>query len=147
VRPWQIDLTPHVVPGKTAELRYEPRPYDFSHLPEDKRPTEDQINRAIQIVRAYLVLYRRATQPMTAPYLKVLQVVEDSNAARAGIRVDDYLLSYDGRQQRTIDELRNTIKDAETAGKERIVAVVYRGSEQVETVLGPGRIGIVLQEQ
>ncbi|MEN8152184.1 MAG: peptide-N-glycosidase F-related protein, partial [Planctomycetota bacterium] len=34
VRPWWIDLTPHLVAGKEAELRYEPEPYDLSAYPQ-----------------------------------------------------------------------------------------------------------------
>jgi hypothetical protein len=146
VRPWWIDLTPYFVPGRTAVLRYAAKPYDFSLVPEDRRPTGNEINQAIQIVRAYLILYRSATGLMPASNLKVLKVVDDGNAAKAGIRVDDWLISNDGRQQQSIDELRNAIKDAESAGKKRIAVVVYRGDDRVETTLGPGLLGVYLEE-
>ena len=147
VRPWWIDLTANIIPGKTAELRYEPEPYDFSGMPADKLPTEDDIKEAIQLVRAYLILYRSPAGLLPVPYLQVLNVEADSNAAKAGIQTGDYLESYDGQKPTTITELRDIIKAVEEEGRERISVVIYRGTKRLGKELGPGRMGVLLVEQ
>lgn len=146
VRPWWIDLTPHLVPGQTAELRYEPEPYDFSGGPEDRRPTDAEINQARQLVRAYLILYRSPDQLTPAPTLQVIDVVADSNAANSGILAGDYLESYDQIRPQSIDRLRAAIRDAQAAGKEQIQIVIYRDSERLEKTLEPGQMGVKLAE-
>jgi len=147
VRPWWIDLTPYIIPGETAELRYEPEPYDFSSVAEEIRPTEDQVNQAIHLVRAYLILYRTPTDLMPAPPLQVLRVEEESNASKASILPGDYLESYDGKRPNSIDDLRNAIKAAEEEGRAHIKVMIYRGSERMEKEIGPGRMGVLLEEQ
>ena len=146
VRPWWIDLTPHLLPGKTAILRYEPQPYDFSGKPLDRRPTENQIDQALQVVRAYLVLYRSPAGLEPAPSLQIIGVEKGSNADQAGLEENDYLASYDGKRPGTIDELRAAIREAAAAGKKRITVAVYRGSERLEKTLDPGRMGVRLAE-
>lgn len=146
VRPWWIDLTSHLVPGQPAELRYEPEPYDFSGVPEDRRPATEQINRARQLVRAYLILYRSAAHLVPVPPLQVIDVEAGSNAAHSGLLAGDYLESYDGVRQQTIDALRAAIRDAAAAGKKQIPVVIYRDSEQLMITLEPGRMGVKLAE-
>ncbi len=147
VRPWWIDLTPFMVPGKTAELRYEPQAYDFSGIPTKELPSVDQINQAIQIVRAYLILYRPPVHQLPAPVLQVLDVEKDSNASKSGIQEGDYIESYDGKSPDSIDALRAAIKDSETSGKERIIIKIYRDTERLVKKLAPGRMGVTLVEQ
>jgi len=147
VRPWWIDLTPYIIPGKTAELRYEPEPYDFSDMPADKRPTDDQVNQAVHLVRAYLILYRLPVNLMEAPPFQVLSVEEDSNALKAGILAGDYLESYDGKRPDSIEDLRTAIRVAEAAGKEHVEVIILRGREKIKKELGPGRMGVLLEEQ
>ena len=147
VRPWWIDLTPHMIPGKTGELRYQPKVYDFSNIPEEKRPPDEQINQSLHIVRSYLILYRNPPQLLPAPYLKVLDVEEESNASRAGIREGDYLQSYNNMQPDTIEALRTAIKETEISGKRRIEVVIYRGAQRTVKELAPGRLGVTLIEQ
>jgi len=146
VRPWWIDLTPFILPGSTAELRYEPEPYDFSGIPREERPTEDQVDQARQIVRAYLISYRAPTDMMAAPLLRVLNVLQDSNAEKAGIRAGDYLERYDGVRPDSIESLRKAIREAAEAGKKRVPAVIYRGGRRMEMILGPGLMGVLLEE-
>ena len=146
VRPWLIDLTPYIVPGKTAELRYEPEPYGFSAVLGDQRPTEDQINQAVHLVRAYLILYRSPVNLVEAPPLKVLSVMADSNASKAGIKTGDYLESYDGKRPDSISDLRAAIREAEKAGKKQIKVVIYRDTARVEKEIGPGLMGVLLEE-
>jgi len=146
VHPWWIDLTPHLLPGQTAELRYEPEPYDFSTLPAEQRPPETLIDQASQVVRAYLILYRSPADLIPAPVLQVIGVENGSAAAKAGIQVNDYLESYDGKRPDSIDDLRAAIRAAKAAGKKRVLAVIYRGRERIEKKLVPGRMGVNLAE-
>ena len=98
MRPWKIDLTPHIIHGEKVELRYEPEAYDFSDHSTEERPGDDMINRAVHMMRAYLILYRTPENLKPAPVLKVLDVLEDSNARKAKIETGDYLLEYDRKQ-------------------------------------------------
>jgi len=146
VQPWKIDLTPHIFPGGIAELRYEPEAYDFSDRPTEERPPDDMINRAVHMVRAYLILYRSPKNLEPAPVLRVLEVMEDSNARKAKIEADDYLLEYDGKRPDSIEELRNLIRHATEAGKQKIPVVIERAGKQQVMHLGPGQMGVVLEE-
>jgi len=141
VRPWWIDLSAHIQPGKTAFLRYEPQPYEFDG---DQRPSEKEINKASHVVRAYLILYRTFGDSMPAPTLRVTGVAKDSNAAKAGVKRGDYLASYDGNALRSVDDLRKAIAGAVGAEKKTVVVVVYRGPTRLELELGTGRMGVNL---
>jgi hypothetical protein len=142
VWPWWIDLSDHIRPGKTALLRYEPQPYDFGDDPQ--APAQKEINKASQVVRAYLILYRTPGDTMPAPTLQVTGVRGDSNAARAGLKRGDYVAAYDGKPVHSADDLRSAIQAAAKAGKERIKVVVYRGPQRLELEIGPGRMGVNL---
>jgi hypothetical protein len=146
VRPWWLELTPFIVPGATGELRYIPEPYDFSLLPVEQRPTEEEVNSAVQLVRSYLILYGSADSLLPAAAIEVLAVEAGSNAERGGIEVGDFLASYAGERPATIDELLAMIKAAEAAGKQQVRVLVYRGANQVELALGPGRMGVKIAE-
>jgi hypothetical protein len=141
VRPWRIDLTPHLQPGKTAGFRYEPRPYDFG---DGESPSQEEINKASHVVSAFLVLYREAGETIPAPTLRVRAVGPGSNAARAGVQVGDFLASYDGRRVDTRAALGEAKKAATDAGKEQVQAVLYRGAERLEVAIGTGQLGVNL---
>lgn len=142
VRPWWIDLSHYLVPGKTAVLGYEPQPYDFGDDP--RAPAEQEVNKASHVVRAYLILYRTPGQTMPAPTLQVTGVQGGSNAAKAGIKKGDYLATYDGQPVASADELRAAIQAAARAGKRKTKVVVYRGPQRLELEIGPGRMGVNL---
>ena len=145
VRPWWIDLTPHVVPGKSASLVYEPQAYDFSG--EEEKPTAAQVAEASHNVRAYLILYRKPAERMPAPSLRILNVADGSNAAKAGLREGDYLTSYDGRPLAVVADLRAAIEAGAAAGKAKFAVVAYRGAERLEVEVGTGKLGVALSER
>lgn len=147
VRPWWIDLTPGISPGKIAELRYEPEPYDFTGIAAEQRPTHDQVNQAFLNVHSYLILYRMPTDLLPVPPLRVLSVEEGSNAEQADIREGDYLESYNGKRPDSINDLLAAIRDAKAADQKSIKVVIYRGTERLEKELNPGRMGILFEEQ
>lgn len=147
VHPWWIDLTPYIIPGRTAELRYVPEPYDFSNVLPAEQPTEEQINKAIQLVRTYLIMYRSPENLMEATFLKVLSVEENSNASEAGIQAGDYLESYNGKRPNSLEDLRDAIKAIEKEGKKKVDAEIFRGAERIAIKLDPGRMGVLLEEQ
>jgi hypothetical protein len=147
VRPWWIDLTPYLVPGKNAELRYESEPYDFSGVPEDQRPTDEEVNSAVQLVRTYLILYRTPAVLLSPPTIEVLEIEAGSNAERGGIEAGDYLESYDGQRPDTIDDLLEMIRGAEAADKQSIQVDVYRGANRLQLELAPGRMGVRIAEE
>lgn len=140
VWPWWVELTDVVVPGRSAEIRYEPQPYDFSGM--ENPPTPAAVGEASHVVRSYLILYRTPDGLIAAPTLRIGSVSGESNAARAGFQVGDYLAEYGGRRIDTIDDLREAIGAGVESGAERIEAVLYRGSERVVVELEPGRMGV-----
>jgi len=142
VHPLWIDLSAHVRPGAEAVFRYEPEPYDFAGEPEP--PTEAQIAEASHVVRSYLVLYREGGDRLPAPTLRVATVEAGSNADKAGVRVGDWLSTYDGAVVSTLDELRAALQGALSAGKESVTLVLYRDDARVEIPLPAGRMGIGL---
>ena len=142
VRPWWIDLTPHLRPGAKAEVRYVAHPYDLSQM--SKKPSEDDCAKASQVVRSYAILYRPPTDLVPAPTLVVLSVQKGSNAAKAGMKAGDYLASYDGHRIDTLDALRAAIGGAVAAKQEAVKVVVVRGTESMELTLAPGHMGISL---
>jgi hypothetical protein len=145
VRPWWIDLTPHLAPGKTATFAYEPQPYDFTG--ETEKPSDAEVAGASQNVRAYLVIYRKAGPKTPAPTLRIVNLVADGNAAKAGLREGDYVASYDGKALETADELRAAIDAAKTAGKTKSVVVALRGAQTLTVEVGPGKLGVGLADR
>jgi len=142
VRPWWIDLSEHIRPGKTAVLTYEPHPYDFEGAPN--KPADKQINQASHVVRSYLILYREPSDTMPAPTLQVTGIADGSNAAKAGLKPGDYLATYDGRPLASVEDLRDAILGAAATGREKIPVTVYRGPNRLELEIGPGRMGVNL---
>ncbi len=140
VRPWWIDLTGVLVPGRTAELRYEPQPYEFPA--GEARPTDQELAAASHVVRSYLVLWRTPRDTHPAPTLEIVEVVKDGNAAGAGVRVGDWLVSYDGRRIDSQEELRAAMRAAQERGVERIPVVLARDGADVTVEVAPGRLGI-----
>jgi hypothetical protein len=141
VWPWWIDLTPHLKPGKTCVLRYEPHAYDFG---DQQAPSQAEINKANHVVRTYLILYRTPGDTMPAPSLQVTGVQKNSNAAQAGVQRGDYLAEYNGQPVHSADDLRAAIQAAAKAGMKKIAVVVYRGPQRLELEIGPGRMGVNL---
>ena len=139
VRPWWVDLTPHVEPGATVEIRYEPRPYEF---PEGRRPEGKETAAAPHGVRSYLNLYREPDGLMAPPALLVTGVADGSSAAKAGLKPGDWLATYDGKPLETIENLRDAIRGAE--GKESVRVAAYRGTERLEVEMPPGTMGVNL---
>jgi hypothetical protein len=145
VRPWWIDLTGDLAPGKTARFAYEPQAYDFSA--DKEKPSDAEIAGATHIVRAYLVLYRKPVERTPAPSLRIVNLVAGGNAAKAGLREGDYVASYDGRTLDAVDDLRAAIDAATAAGKEKRVVVAYRGAEMITVEVGPGKLGVGLADR
>jgi len=146
VQPWMIDLTPYIPSWGNAELRYEPEAYDFSDRPTEERPADDMVNRAVHMVRAYLVLFRSAENLKPVPALKVLEVIADSNAWEAKVEAGDYLLEYDGKRPNSIVELRELIRNAEETGRQKIPILIERAGRQRLIYHAPGQMGVLLEE-
>lgn len=142
VAPWVEDLTAAAPPGRTVTVQYEADPYTFPA--GEPRPPAEEVAAARQVVNACLVVYRRPTDLVTPPTLRVLDVVAGGNAAAAGVRPGDWLASYDGRDVATPDALRAAVKAAATPGREAVPAVLWRGAERLDVTLKPGLLGVHL---
>ncbi|HVG93328.1 MAG TPA: peptide-N-glycosidase F-related protein [Planctomycetota bacterium] len=143
VRPWWIDLTSALKPGVEAEVRYEPQPYEVSK--EAEKPTPAQLAEASHVVRAYLILYRAPGVLVPAPTLRITGVVDGGNAARAGVKPGDFLVSYDGTPISSYEELRSAIEAAKATKKERLAIVVVRGVEWLELEVEAGMMDVKLE--
>jgi hypothetical protein len=145
VRPWWIDITPYLRPGRTATLSYEPGAYDFPA--GEERPPDGDIAAANQVVRSYLILYRKPPTRIPAPTLRIANIVADSNGAKAGLREGDYLAAYDGRPLDSIEDLRAAIEAGTASAKPTLTVIAYRGAERVSVTVGPGKLGVALAER
>lgn len=145
VRPWIIDLSPAPKPGTTATFAYEPKPYDFSG--EEEKPAEAQVAEASQVVRSYLVLYRKPGERSPAPALRIVNIVDGSNAAKAGLREGDYLATYDARPLASTGDLRAAIEAGAASAKTTFTVVAWRGAERLTVEVGPGKLGVNLAER
>ena len=83
-------------------------------------------------------------QLVPAPILLVTGVQDGSNAAKAGMKQGDWLAVYDGKRVDSIDDLRAALQAAAAGGKEKVRVIVYRGTEEIELELAPGRMGVNL---
>ena len=135
VRPWTVDLTPWLVPGQTAEFRYDPGPYEFPE--EQERPSAEAVAAASQVVRSYLVLYRAPDGLVPPPALRVTGVAAGSGAAEAGVKEGDWLSAYDGRPLLSIDDLHAAIEAGAASGRDRLPIVL-------DLEIAPGRMGVNL---
>ena len=82
-----------------------------------------------------------ARDPPASGYL-VTGTLPDSQAAAAGLRAGDVLVSYDGRETRTAEALRAATGAASAEANETVTVVVVRAGERVSLQLRPGRLGV-----
>jgi S1-C subfamily serine protease len=94
-------------------------------------------------IHSYCIEYRPPAGLVDAPALRIVQVVEDSSARQAGIRAGDRLATYDGVTLRSVEDLRAAI--AAASARERVIVVVYRGSQRLELEVPPGKLGVRLR--
>jgi CHAT domain-containing protein len=73
------------------------------------------------------------------------QVVSGSNAARAGLRANDVLLSYAGQELSKPDDLPAAVSKA--GGAERIPVQVWRDGKTLSLSVLPGKLGVSLSKQ
>ncbi|MGE0191515.1 MAG: peptide-N-glycosidase F-related protein [Planctomycetota bacterium] len=139
VHPWTVDLTPDLVPGATARLVYEPRPYEF---PDGQRPSDEQLAQATHVVRAYVILYGKPQGLLEAPTMRVASVTKGGNADRAGVKAGDWIGFYDGQRIDSADALRAAIGSATSDPSRSIPLVLFRGSERIEVTVQPGLLGV-----
>ncbi|MEM8883814.1 MAG: peptide-N-glycosidase F-related protein [Planctomycetota bacterium] len=145
VWPWWIDLTPQMKAREPIEIRYEPTPYEFPDA--EDAPKQAEINKAMHVVRAYAIFFRKPDALMEPPSLRITGVAPNTNARKAGIQRGDYIESYDGQTIRSLDDLRAALAAAAQAGKQEIPIVLYRGAKRLEKTLPPGRMGVNLSAE
>jgi hypothetical protein len=80
-----------------------------------------------------------ARDPPASGYL-VTGTLPESQAAAAGLRAGDVLVSYDGQSTRTLEALREAATAAE--GRETVDVIVIRDGEEVRMSVRPGRLGV-----
>lgn len=146
VAPWWIELSDHLLPGREALLSYEPQPYVFGEGDSegDEVPSDGQIAAANHVVRAYLISYGAVSESIPAPTLRITNVVGGSAAAEAGLKVGDYLASYDGTVVDTQAELGTAKAAALELGKTDVAIVAYRGADRLELKMKSGQMGVNL---
>jgi len=76
-------------------------------------------------------------------FLKVGQVLPGSQAARAGMKPGDIVVSYGGKSVATRQELILARKEIVATEDEKVTLVVTRNGETHELKMGPGQIGFV----
>lgn len=84
----------------------------------------------VQIARG-----RRGGNAEESAGLKIVAVVDDSRAAKGGIKVDDAIVNVYDRDMNNIDDLRAALIAARDEGVETITAKVQRGEETLDIEL------------
>ena len=84
----------------------------------------------VQIARG-----RRGSDAEEPAGLKIVAVVDDSRAAKGGIKVDDAIVNVYDRDMKNIDDLRAALIAARDEGVETITAKVQRGEETLDIEL------------
>ncbi len=79
------------------------------------------------------------------PGLIVEEVVADSAAAKAGLKVGDHVLSYDGKPLPSPAALRAA--EENTFSKEEVALRVRRGEETLTLMAAPGKLGIEVRPE
>jgi hypothetical protein len=140
--PWLIDVTSCVEPGKPALFQYVPQKYAF---PEgEEAPNLKALSAASHNVSSYLILYKDSAGLVDAPSVLIRQVSPGSAAKKAGLKVGDYLFSYDGVRLYSVDDVDRAKKAAQAADKKTVKLVVYRGSDKMEIDFPTGQMGVSL---
>jgi len=98
---------------------------------------KDEDSRVREAARVALV----ERDPPATGYL-VTGTLPESQAAAAGLRAGDVLVSYDGLATRTVEALRDASAAATGAEQVSVVVVVVRDGEEVTLTMRPGRLGI-----
>jgi Tfp pilus assembly protein PilF len=90
----------------------------------------------------------KPTPPAPAPPahgVLLIQVVPGSNAAQAGLRANDVLLSYAGQELAKPDDLPAAV--SKSSGAERIAVQLWREGKTLSLTVLPGKLGVSLSKQ
>jgi CHAT domain-containing protein len=75
----------------------------------------------------------------------LIEVVSGSNAAQAGLRASDVILSYSGQELFKLDDLAAAVR--KSSGAERIPLQVWRAGQTLSLSVLPGKLGVSLSKQ
>ncbi|MHC4780461.1 MAG: PDZ domain-containing protein, partial [Planctomycetota bacterium] len=97
---------------------------------------------ANHIVSSYLILYGKPDGLVEAPTLRIQKVSKGSAAQKAGLKVGDYLFSYDSMRVFSVADIGKAKSRAQDEKKESVMLVVFRKSERIEIEFPTGQMGI-----
>ena len=138
-RHWD-DATPHIKLG-TNVIKYLPDPYEWS---AEKRPKVSDISKANHNVASFLILYKKPDGLMGAPIVSIFKVGPNTSAHKAGLKVGDYIYSYDGVRVYSRDDVQKAKQASLAAGKKTVTMVLYRGIKKIEVDFPTGQMGVSL---
>jgi CHAT domain-containing protein len=75
----------------------------------------------------------------------LIEVVSGSNAAQAGLRASDVILSYGGKELFKLDDLTAAVR--KSSGAESIPVQVWRAGKTLSLTVLPGKLGVSLSKQ
>src|SRR5262249_13532687 len=94
----------------------------------------------LAVLVTFVTLAKGADTPPDLPGMVIEAVVSDSPAAKAGLKVGDRLLSYDGKPLPSPAALQAAQEN--TFGKKEVALGVQRGSETLALAAPPGKLEI-----
>ena len=74
--------------------------------------------------------------------IKIARIVAGTQAAKAGVRVNDVVVSYNGRQITTPTGLRTAVAAGSQQKAKKIVLVIERGGAKMKFTVKPGPLGV-----
>ncbi len=138
-RPWWIDLTPYIQPEKEIELEYTPFPYYLNGRPQSY---EKEVGKAEHIINSYIILYRKPTDLIIIPPLRIVTVVKKGSAEKAGLLVGDYIYQYNKVIILSRKDLFDAMESARIAKNEKVPMQVYRKGVLLKFEVATGLLGI-----
>ena len=81
-------------------------------------------------------------EKLAARSVVIARIAPEGEAAKAGIKIDDLVRSYDGRPITTTTALRSAVRASSQPPGRKITLVIERGGKKLEFIVKPGQLGI-----
>ncbi len=81
-------------------------------------------------------------EKLAARGVAIARIAPEGEAAKAGIKIDDLVRSYDGRPITTTTDLRSAVRASGQRPGRKITLVIERGGKKLELIVKPGPLGI-----
>ena len=81
-------------------------------------------------------------EKLAARSVVIARIAPEGQAAKAGIKIDDLVRSYDGRPITTTTALRSAVRASSQPPGRKITLIIERGGKKLKFIVKPGQLGI-----